>query len=58
MHAEVRRFALEDKLDALIASAKIVQRPGDDRLAAIDDRHVIGDLFDFRELMRREEHRG
>jgi hypothetical protein len=40
-----------------ILHAQIVERAGNDRLAAIDDRDVIGDLLDFGELMRREEHR-
>ena len=52
MDADVGRVALEHELNALIVRAKVVERRGNDGLAAIDDRDVIGDLFHFRELMR------
>ena len=52
----LRRVAVEHQLDAAEALAQIVERAGHHGAAAIDDRDPIGDLIDFGDLMRREEH--
>src|SRR6185503_6314935 len=53
----VRRVAVEDELDALVARTYLVERAVDGDAAAIDDRDAIRDLLDVREVVRRERHR-
>src|SRR6185436_2451926 len=52
----LRRFAIEYQLNPAIPLPEIVQPAGHRDLTAFDNRHMVGNLIDFSDLMRREEH--
>jgi len=51
------RFILKNDVETLVPGLQVVERTGDDRPPAIDNRYVIRNLLDLGQLVRGKENR-